>query len=80
MVLVLCINVVLINPPNTEKRNLTMNFYFYLFTFIIIIIIFFLGGGGGGRFSKVLITFRARKTVLCMPCMHSRSKFQQFLK
>ena len=44
MVLVLCVNVVLINPPNTEKHNLTMNFYFYLFTFIII----FLGGGGGG--------------------------------
>ena len=42
MVLVLCVNVVLINPPNTEKHNLTMNFYFYLFTFIII----FLGGGG----------------------------------
>ena len=46
MVLVLCINVVLINPPNTEKHNLTMNFYFYLFTFIIIIIIIFFFGGG----------------------------------
>ena len=27
-------------------------------------------------FSNVLVTFRARKTVLCLPCLHSRSKFQ----
>ena len=28
------------------------------------------------RFSKFPITFRARKVVFCLPCLHSRSKFQ----
>ena len=71
MVLVLCINVIIINLPNTEKSNLSIIYILFLF--------YFWGGGGGGeggRFSKVPITIRARKAVLCMPCMQSRSKFQ----
>ena len=28
-------------------------------------------------FTKVLVTFRARKAVLCLPCLHSRLKLQQ---
>ena len=32
----------------------------------------------GARFSKVSVTFRARKAVLCLLSSHSRSKFQQF--
>ena len=70
MVLVLCINVIIINLPNTEKSNLSI---------IYILFLFYFGGGagaGGGRFSNVPITIRARKAVLCMPCMQSRSKFQ----
>ena len=69
MVLVLCINVIIINLPNTEKSNLSIIYILFLFYF-------WGGGGGGGRFSKVPITIRARKAVLCMPCMQSRSKFQ----
>ena len=43
MVLVLCINVLIINLPNTEKSNLTIIYQFILF--------FFSGGrGGGGTF------------------------------
>ena len=30
----------------------------------------------GACFSKVPVTFRARKAVLCLLCLHSRSKFQ----
>ena len=30
----------------------------------------------GAYFSKVSITFRAQKAVLCLLCLHSRSKFQ----
>ena len=29
----------------------------------------------GARFSKVPVIFAALKTVLCLPCLHSRSKF-----
>ena len=29
----------------------------------------------GARFSKVPVTFGALKAVLCLPCVHSRSKF-----
>ena len=29
-------------------------------------------------FWKVPVTFRARKAVLCLPCLHSSSKFQKF--
>ena len=29
----------------------------------------------GVRFSKVPVIFAALKTVLCLPCLHSRSKF-----
>ena len=29
----------------------------------------------GARFSKVLVTFRARKAVLCLLCLRLRSKF-----
>ena len=32
------------------------------------------------HFSNVPITFRARKAVLCKPCLHSRSKLQYFWK
>ena len=32
----------------------------------------------GTRFTKVPINFRARKAVLCLPRLHSRSKFQKF--
>ena len=39
MVLVLCINVLIINLPNTEKSNLTIIYQF-----------FFFGGEGGGTF------------------------------
>ena len=47
MVLVLCINVIIINLPNTEKSNLSIIYFLFLFCV--------LGGGrgGGGRFSKV---------------------------
>ena len=46
MVLVLCIKVIIINLPNTEKSNLSIIYFLFLFCF--------LGGGrGGGRFSKV---------------------------
>ena len=31
--------------------------------------------GPGARFSKVPIPFRARKAVLCLPCLQLRSKF-----
>ena len=31
--------------------------------------------GPGARFSKVPIPLRARKAVLCLSCLHSRSKF-----
>ena len=66
MVLVLCINVIIINLPNTEKSNLSIIYFLFLFCF--------LGGGrGGGDVSR---KSRARKAVLCMPCMQSRSKFQ----
>ena len=43
MVLVLCINVLIINLPNTEKSNLTIIYQFIYF-------IFFSGGRGGGTF------------------------------
>ena len=42
MVLVLCINVIIINLPNTEKSNLSIIYFLFLFHF--------LGGGGGGTF------------------------------
>ena len=43
MVLVLCINVIIINLPNTEKSNLSIIYFLFLFCF--------LGGGrGGGTF------------------------------
>ena len=29
----------------------------------------------GARFSKVPVIVAALKTVLCLPCLHSRSKF-----
>ena len=29
----------------------------------------------GACFSNVLVTFRARKVILWLPCLHSRSKF-----
>ena len=32
----------------------------------------------GACFSKVPVTFRARKGVLCLPFWHSSSKFQEF--
>ena len=31
-----------------------------------------------GPWARFLITFRARKAVLCLSCLHSRSKFQQY--
>ena len=34
----------------------------------------------GSRFSKLPITFRARKAILCLPCLHPISKFQSFWK
>ena len=40
MVLVLCINVIIINLPNTEKSNLSIIYILFLF--------YFWGGGGGG--------------------------------
>ena len=46
MVLVLCINVIIINLPNTEKSNLSIIYLFFYF-------VFWGAGGGGGRFSKV---------------------------
>ena len=42
MVLVLCINVIIINLPNTEKSNLSIIYILFLF--------YFLGGGGGWTF------------------------------
>ena len=42
IVLVLCINVIIINLPNTEKSNLSIIYFLFLF--------YFLGGGGGGTF------------------------------
>ena len=40
MVLVLCINVIIINLPNTEKSNLSIIYILFLF--------YFFGGGGEG--------------------------------
>ena len=54
MVLVLCINVIIINLPNTEKSNLSIIYFLFLF--------YFWGGGGGGDVSR---KSRARKAVLC---------------
>ena len=34
----------------------------------------------GALFSKVPVTFRTRKAVLCFPCLYSRSKFYLFWK
>ena len=47
MVLVLCINVIIINLPNTEKSNLSIIYFLFLFCF------WGGGRGGGGCFSKV---------------------------
>ena len=34
--------------------------------------------GPGACFSKVAVNFKAQKAVLCLLCLHSRSKFQKF--
>ena len=35
--------------------------------------VMFVSNCSEARFSKVPVTFQARKAVLCLPCLHSRS-------
>ena len=45
-------------------------------TFFFLVFFELVKMGPGACFSNVPVTFRARKVILCLPCLHLRSKFQ----
>ena len=69
MVLVLCINVIIINLPNTEKSNLSIIYFLFLF--------YFWGGGGGGTF---LESPGPGRLFYVRPCMQVKIKVSIILK